>query len=105
MGRDVQRAMWLSGVSSRDFAEVVGVELSPHRVAPADDIVAVCRRQAAYCERGARELAACLPAPNAHGRPPLPWHRDIAQKSQELARASRAWEAMAQALLSNCWTR
>lgn len=104
-GRDVQSAMWLAGVSSRDFAEVVGVDLSPHLVAPADDIVALCRRHAETCERKARELGATLPAPNAYGRPPLPWHRGKARQAEQLYRASQAWDAMAQALLSNRWTR
>jgi len=103
-GRDVQSAMWLSGVSSRDFSEVVGVDLSPHRVAPADDIVILCRRRAESCARQAAELSAELPPPNAYGRPPLPWHRNDARRAKELYRASQAWDAMARALLSNRWT-
>ncbi|MFW2386897.1 MAG: hypothetical protein ACN4G0_01065 [Polyangiales bacterium] len=104
-GRDVQRAMWLAGVSSRDFAEVVGIDLSPNLAAPSDDIVALCRRRAESCEQQARELGAQLPAPNTYGRPPLPWHRSNARKVEELHRASQAWSAMAIALLNNRWTR
>jgi hypothetical protein len=96
--------MWLSGVSSRDFAEVVGIDLSPHLVAPSDDIVTLCRRRAESCERQARELDAGLPSPNPYGRPPLPWHRSNARQAKELYRASQAWDAMARALLSNRWT-
>lgn len=103
-GRDVQTAMWLSGVSSRDFSEVVGIDLSPHLVTPADDIVALCRRRAESCARRAHELSAQLPPPNSYGRPPLPWHRSDARRVRELARASQAWDALAQALVSNRWT-
>jgi hypothetical protein len=104
-GRDVQSAMWLAGVSSRDFAEAVGIDLSPHLVAPSGDIVALCQRRAESCERRARELGAELPPPNPYGRPPLPWHRSNARSAEELYRASQAWSAMARALLSNRWTR
>lgn len=104
-GRDIQSAMWLAGVSSRDFAEVIGIDLSPHLAAPSDDIVALCRQRAESCEQQARELGARLPAPNSYGRPPLPWHRSNARKAAELHRASQAWSAMARALLSNRWTR
>lgn len=103
-GGDVQRAMWLSGVSSRDFSEVVGIDLSPHLVTPADDIVTMCRRRAETCARQAEELSAELPPPNPYGRPPLPWHRSDARQARALYRASQAWDAMAQALLSNRWT-
>ena len=102
-GRDVERAMWLAGVSSRDFSEVVDIDLSPHLVTPVDDIVALCRRTAEACERKARGLGAELPAPNPYGRPPLPWHRTNARQARELYRAAQAWDAMARALLSNCW--
>lgn len=103
-GRDVQSAMWLSGVSSRDFSEVVGIDLSPHLVAPSDHIVTICRRRAQSCERRARELSARLPSPNPYGRPPLPWDRNNARQAKELYRASQAWGAMVRALLSNRWT-
>ena len=102
-GRDVQRAMWMAGVSSRDFSEVVNIDLSPHLVTPVDDIVALCRRQAEFCERKARGLSDQLPRPNPYGRPPLPWHRTNARQARELFRASQAWDAMARALLSNRW--
>lgn len=103
-GRDVQSAMWLSGVSTRDFAEVIGIDLSPHVVAPCDDIVSSCRRRAKSCKARAQEIARELPPPNPYGRPPLPWHRSAARTADELYRASRAWDAMARALLSNRWT-
>ena len=103
-GRDVQRAMWIAGVSSRDFAEVIDIDLSPHLVTPIDDIVSQCRRQAETCQRKARGLSAELPPPNAYGRPPLPWHRSHARKAREFYQASLAWDAMARALLSNRWT-
>lgn len=103
-GRDVQRAMWLSGVSSRDFFELVGIELAPHLVTPADEIVARCRQRAERCARRAHQLSAELPPPNPYGRPPLPRHRRAAREAKELHRASQAWDAMARALLSNRWT-
>ena len=53
-GRDVERAMWLAGVSSRDFSEAVGIDLSPHLVTPVDDIVTVCRQRAETCEQRTR---------------------------------------------------
>jgi hypothetical protein len=102
-GRDVQRAMWIAGVSSRDFSEVVDIELSPHLVTPVDHIVGLCRRRAEACERQARGLSAKLPHPNPYGRPPLPWHRTTARKARELFRESQAWDALARALLSNRW--
>lgn len=102
-GRDVERAMWLAGVSSRDFSEATGIDLSPHLVSPVDDIVTLCRRRAEACEQRAHELSAELPPPNPYGRPPLPWHRTSARKARELYRASGAWDAMARALLSNRW--
>ena len=104
-GRDVERAMWLAGVSSRDFSEVVDIDLSPHLVTPVDDIVALCRRRSEACEQRARGLSAGLPLPNTYGRPPLPWHRRNARQARELYRASQAWDAMARALLSNRWNR
>lgn len=102
-GWDVQRAMWLSGVSSRDFAKVVDIDVSPHLVTPVDDIVDQCRRQAQACGEQARALLAVLPPPNPYGRPPLPCHRTSAQRAQALQRASDAWSALAQVLLSNRW--
>ena len=102
-GRDVRRAMWLAGVSSRDFSEVVDIDLSPHLVTPVDHIVALCRRRAEACEQRARGLSADLPPPNPYGRPPLPWHRTSARQARELYRASQAWDAMVRALLSNRW--
>jgi hypothetical protein len=102
-GRDVERAMWLAGVSSRDFSEAVGIDLSPHLVTPVDDIVTLCRREAAACEQRAHALSTELPPPNPYGRPPLPWHRTHARQARELYRASQAWDAMARALLSNGW--
>ena len=104
-GRDIERAMWLAGVTSRDFEEVIGIDLSPDLVAPSDDIVEMCRRHAQSCAEQARALCADLPPPNPHGRPPLPWHRSAARRAEKLHRASRAWEMMARALLSNRWTR
>jgi hypothetical protein len=97
--------MWLAGVSSRDFSEVVDIDLSPHLVTPVDDIVALCRRRSEACEQRARGLSAGLPPPNTYGRPPLPWHRRNARQARELYRASQAWDAMARALLSNRWNR
>ena len=102
-GRDVEQAMWLAGVSSRDFSEVVDLDLSPHLVTLADDIVTSCRRQAEVCEQRARELTAELPPPNQYGRPPLPWHRTNVRRAERLYRASQAWDTMARALLSNRW--
>ena len=102
-GLDVERAMWLAGVSSRDFAEVVDIDVAPHLVTPVDDIIALCRRQAEACEDQARALSAALPPPNPWGRPPLPWHRRSAHQAQSLYRASDAWSALARALLSNRW--
>ena len=104
-GRDVERAMWLAGVSSRDFSEVVDIDLSPHLVTPVDDIVGLCLRRSEACEQRARGLSAGLPPPNTYGRPPLPWHRRNARQARELYRASQAWDAMARALLSNRWNR
>ena len=103
-GREVERAMWLAGVSSRDFAEAVGIVLSPHLVTPVDDIVAICRRRAEACEAQAHALSTDLPPPNPYGRPPLPWHRTHARQASELYRAAHAWDAMARALLSNRWS-
>lgn len=102
-GSEVEQALWLAGVSSSDFAEVVDIDLSPHLVTPVDDIVCACQRHAQDCERRARELSAELPPPNPHRRPPLPWHRSSARQAEKLYRASRAWDALARALLSNRW--
>ena len=95
--------MWLAGVSSRDFAEVVDIALSPHLVTPVDDIVALCSRHADACQREARALGAELPPPNPYGRPPLPWHRTLERQAHELHRVSHAWSALARTLLSNRW--
>lgn len=103
-GRDVERAMWLAGVSSRDFREVVDIDLSPHLVTPVDNIIALCHRKAEACERHAQELSAELPPPNQYGRPPLPWHRNNARQAERLFRASHAWNALARVLLSNHWS-
>jgi len=102
-GRDVERAMWLAGVSSRDFAEVVDLDVSPHLVTPVDDIIALCRRHADACRHEAQTISSALPPPNPYGRPPLPWHRTHARQARELYRASHAWDAFARALLSNRW--
>jgi hypothetical protein len=102
-GREVERAMWLAGVSSRDFSDVTGIDLSPHLVTPVDDIVTLCRRRAEACEQQAHALSSDLPPPNPYGRPPLPWHRADARHASDLYRAAQAWDAMARALLSNCW--
>ena len=88
-GRDVERAMWLSGVSSEDFAQVVDIALSPHLVTPVDDIVQLCARRAAACRERGDALTIELPPPNPYGRPPLPWHRSS-------ARVGRARPAIAQ---------
>ena len=103
-GRDIQSAMWLSGVSSRDFFDLIGIAVAPHLVTPADEIVARCRQRAERCARLAHQLSAELPPPNPYGRPPLPRHRRTAREAKELFRASEAWDSMARALLSNRWT-
>lgn len=102
-GRDVERALWLAGVSSRDFAEVVDIDMSPHLATPVDDIVDLCIRRSEACARCADELSAELPPPNPYGRPPLPWHRGFTREAEKLHRASQAWDALARALLSNRW--
>jgi len=102
-GLDVEQAMWLAGVGSADFAQVVDVALSPHLVTPVDDIVELCGRRAAVCEERAHALTAGLPPPNSHGRPPLPWHRRSAREASELHRAAQAWGALSRLLLSNRW--
>jgi len=102
-GSDVERAMWLAGISSHDFAELIDIELTPHLVTPVDDIVDLCRRRARACELRAGELAASLPPPNPYGRPPLPCHRAQARQAQTLYRAVQAWDALARALISNRW--
>lgn len=103
-GRDIEQAMWLAGLTSRDFAEVIGLPLSPHLVTPVDDIVALCARRATVCEERANALTAELPPPNSYGRPPLPWHRQSAREARELHRAAQAWHALSQLLLSNRWS-
>lgn len=102
-GRDVEQALWLAGVSSRDFAEVVDLALAPHLVTPVDSIVELCARRAAICKERADGLTAGLPAPNDYGRPPLPWHRRDAREAAELHREAQAWDALGRLLLSNCW--
>ena len=102
-GRDVEQAMLLAGVSSEDFARVVDIVLSPHRVTPVDDIVELCAQRAATCQRKADALTAELPPPNPYGRPPLPWHRSHAREASQLHRSARAWDALGRFLLSNRW--
>lgn len=102
-GRDVERAMWLAGVSSRDFADAIDLVLSPHLVTPIDDIVELCARRAVACQERADALAAELPPPNPYGRPPLPWHRGHAREASQLNRAAQAWDALGRLLLSNRW--
>ncbi len=104
-GSDVERAMWLAGVSSEDFKEAIDIELAPHLVTPVDDIVTLCERRSQACGQRAEELRATLPPPNPFGRPPLPWHRADARRAESLDRASRAWERLAEMLLSNRWDR
>ena len=103
-GRDVERAMWLAGVPSRDFADVVDVALSPDRVTPVDHIVEICARRAASCQERADALAAALPPPNPYGRPPLPWNRRHAREASQLHRAAQAWDALGRLLISNRWS-
>lgn len=103
-GCDVEHAMWLAGVTSRDFASVVDIALTPHRVTPVDDIVRLCQRHAAACEQEAAALIERLPGVSSDGPPPLPWHHQNAREAEELRRAARAWDALARALLSNRWT-
>jgi len=104
-GREIEQAMWLSGVTSRDFDEVIEIALSPDRVTPVDDIVDLCSRKARACRERADDLAVALPPPNPHGRPPLPWHRRSAREAHELYRAADAWDSLARTLLSNHWPR
>ncbi len=104
-GSDVEQAMWLAGISARDFAVVIDIDLTPHLVTPVDDIIGLCQQRARACERRADELSAGLPPPNPYGRPPLPWHRASAREAQALHRAARAWGLLAQTLLSNRWER
>ncbi|KPK14504.1 MAG: hypothetical protein AMJ62_13170 [Myxococcales bacterium SG8_38] len=103
-GCDVERAMWLAGVTSHDFASVVDIALTPHRVTPVDDIVRLCQRRAVSCENEAAVLIEQLPGTSAGGPPPLPWHRQSVRKARKLHRAARAWDALARTLLSNRWT-
>lgn len=102
-GSDVEQAMWLAGVTSKDFADLTELGLAPHLVTPVDDIVTLCRRRAAACEQRARELSSVLPPPDEHGRPPLPWHRNNRRQAEALDRAAHAWDSLARALLSNRW--
>lgn len=104
-GRDVEQAMWLAGVSSRDFAEVIDLALAPHLVTPVDSIIELCRRRAMACKERADALTAELPPPNPYGRPPLPWHRRHAREASELHRAAQAWDTLGRLLLSNRWQR
>ena len=103
-GGEVEQAMWLAGVSSRDFAEIVNLTLTPDRVTPVDDIASLCARRAAACQERADSLTAELPAPNPYGRPPLPWHRNQAREATRLHRAAMAWDALGRHLVSNRWT-
>ncbi len=102
-GVDIERALWLAGVSTHDFEQTIDIALSPERVAPVDDIIALCGRRAAACRERADALTAELPPPNPHGRPPLPWHRATAREASRLHRAADAWRALRQLLLSNRW--
>jgi hypothetical protein len=102
-GRDVEQAMWLSGVSSEDFAQIVDIALSPHLVTPVDDIVELCARRATACRERGDAVAAELPPPNLYGRPPLPWHRSGAREAAALHRAAHAWDTLGRLLLSNRW--
>ena len=102
-GLEVERAMWLAGVTSADFAAAVDVTLTPHRVTPVDDIVALCHRRADQCGRRAKALKAELPPPNPYGRPALPWHRATMRQASALDRAAAAWEGLANVLLNNRW--
>lgn len=102
-GCEVEQAMWLAGVSSRDFAEVVDIALSPDLVTPVDDIVELCLKQAASCRDRACALSTRLPPPNPFGRPPLPWHRGLADEAQALRNAARSWEALGDLLVNNRW--
>jgi hypothetical protein len=102
-GCDVEQAMWLAGVSSRDFADVVDIALTPDRVAPVEDIASLCARRAAACQERAAALTSELPPPNPYGRPPLPWHRNKAREARALHRAAMAWEALGRYLVSNRW--
>ena len=104
-GVDVERAMSLAGVTTRDFEESVDIVLSPHLVTPVDDIVTLCERRSAACRERADSLTEFLPPPNAYGRPPLPWHRSALRDAKRLLRAADAWDALAQMLVSNHWPR
>lgn len=102
-GRDVEQAMLLAGVGSRDFARVVDIDLTPHLVTPVDNIIAICLARAEACSQQAHQLCSELPAPNPWGRPPLPWHRVCARKAGDLYRAAHAWESLARSLVNNRW--
>lgn len=104
-GSDVERAMSLAGVTTRDFAESIDIALSPHLVTPVDDIVTLCKRRSAACRERADSLTAGLPPPNVYGRPPLPWHRSAVRDAERLFCAADAWDALAQMLVSNHWPR
>ena len=103
LGCDVEQAMLLTGVTSRDFASVIGIELTPHVSVPVDIIVDQCRRHARACTERAQRLCAMLPPPNPWGRPPLPCHRRQARQATSLYRAAAVWSAFAHALLTNRW--
>ena len=103
-GVDIERALRLSGVSTRDFAQTVDIALSPQRVTPVDDIIALCGQRAMACQERADALTKELPPPNSYGRPPLPWHRTTAREASRLHRAANAWRTLRELLLSNRWT-
>ncbi len=102
-GSDVEQAMLLAGVGSRDFARVVNIDLTPHLVTPVDDIVVICQARAEACGQQAEQLCSELPEPNPWGRPPLPWHRAYARQAEELYRAAHAWQSLAGSLVNNRW--
>lgn len=103
LGSDVERAMMLAGIGSRDFARVVKIDLSPHVAVPVDDIVSICQGHARTCTERARRLRAALPRPNPWGRPALPIHRAYAREAEQLQRSAEAWSALAGHLVSNRW--
>ena len=103
LGSDVERAMLLAGISSRDFARVVKIDLSPHVAVPVDDIISICQGHARACSQRARRLRAALPCPNPWGRPALPIHRVYAREAEQLHRSAEAWSALAAHLVSNRW--
>ena len=102
-GRDIEHAMLLAGVTTRDFAGYLEIDLAPDLAAPVDDIVSLCESRARSCTELGRELSATLPLPNPWGRPPLPCHREAARRARELFRAAYAWRSLADTLISNRW--